>query len=227
VQELEGPAQLDLQPDCLEPGAQVAGPEGGLVRGHVSGPADHLERALGPDLRVEEVRLAERESPAQSQVLEGPCEARVEVDVVQDADPDDRVELASLEALSGLDVPDHDLRAVADPLSGDGGGGLAQLDRDELAATLEQPGGELARAAAELEAADAGTEVRLLDQELRSPLCAQQTRAAGPAPDALLAGGDQLALPALVVVPLAYFGSRPCASAYLSAASVIGSRRYG
>jgi multidrug efflux pump subunit AcrA (membrane-fusion protein) len=50
-------------------------------------------------------------------------------------------------------------------LAGDGGRRLAQLDRDELTATLDQAGRELARAAAELEAADAGTEVRVLGQE--------------------------------------------------------------
>ena len=36
-------------------------------------------------------------------------EARVEVDVVEDADADDRVELAALEAFARLDVPDDDL----------------------------------------------------------------------------------------------------------------------
>jgi hypothetical protein len=165
VEKLERLAQLDLEPDRLESSAQVACAEGGLVGGHVSGPTDDLERALGPDLRVEQVRLAEGEAPTWSQVRKGLREARVEVDVVQHADPDDRVELASLEAFAGLDVPDHDLRPVTDPLAGDGGRRLAQLDRDELTATLDQVGREPARAAAELEAADTGTEVRLPDQE--------------------------------------------------------------
>ena len=41
-------------------------------------------------------------------------QARVEVDVVEDADADDRVELASFETFAGLDVADDDLGAIAD-----------------------------------------------------------------------------------------------------------------
>ena len=90
--------------------------------------------SLRPDLRVRDVRLAEREAAAGPQQREGLGEVRVEIDVVQDADADDRVELAPLEAFAGLDVPDHDSRAVADPLSGERGGLLAQVD-----ATSSQP----------------------------------------------------------------------------------------
>ena len=227
MEELERLAELDLEADGLEPGTQVAYSESGLVGRHASCLPDELDRAFCPDLRVEEIRLAEGESPSGSQMREGVREAGVEIDVVQDADPDDRVELASFELLACFHVPNDDLGPVADAFPCNRGRRVAQLDRDEIASALEQALGELTGAAAQLEAADAGPEVRVVDQEPRAPICAARARSARPAPDTLLAGGDQLALPALVVVSLAYFGSSPCDSAYLIAASVIGSRRYG
>jgi len=227
MQKLERAAELDIEPGRFEPRAEPVRAKGGLVRRHTPCSPDDLDPAFRPDLWVGEVRLAEREATPGPQMREGVLEAGVEIEVVQDADPDDRVELASLEPLTGLDVPDDDFRAVADSLAGDRCGRLAQLDRDELAAAREEARRELTGAATELEAADAGHKARLVDQEPPSPLGADRTRRARPAPDVLLAGGDQLALPALVFVALAYLGSRPCDSAYVTAASVIGSRRYG
>ena len=62
----------------------------------------------------------------------------VEVDVVEDADADDRVELAPLEPFAGLDVADDDLRAVADALAAALDARLADVDRGERAAATRR-----------------------------------------------------------------------------------------
>jgi hypothetical protein len=129
--------------------------------------------------------------------------------VVEHADPHDRVERSPLEPLAGLDVADDDLGAVADPLACDCRSGLAQLDGDKFAPALEQPLRELARAAAELEAANGRSELRALHQQGGAAPGANPSGRARPAPHVLeVALRDRLALPAFLCVALvAHHGS--------------------
>jgi hypothetical protein len=118
--------------------------------------------------------------------------------VVQHTDADDRVELAPLEPFAGLDVADNDFGPVANAFPAAFDGRLADVDRDDFAAGLEQANRELARAAPEFETADTGTQGRVVDQEARAacrPLAARHRR---PPPHALEAARDDL----LALAPL-------------------------
>ena len=119
-------------------------------------------------------------------------ERRVQVDVVEHADADDRVELALRAPRPSRRSRRRPRRTVADARAASAAV-LAQLDGDELAAGLDQPLGELTGSAAELEAAHARREPRCSSAELGAPRGARCAGRARPAPDVLLA--DAIASP--------------------------------
>src|SRR5207245_10219944 len=120
------------------------------------------------------------------------AQTELHVHMVQHADADDRVERAAVQAVAGLDVADDDLGAVADARAAACGGRLAQLDRDELAAGLDEAPCELAGSRPELEVPHPRGEPPRRDQEIRTALRADRSRRPAPAPDALQVVRDDL-----------------------------------
>jgi len=206
MQELERLGHLDDQAGRLKLAREVARAKGGLVLGHMTPPSDPADMALGPDLGIRHVRLREGEAAPGAQDGERVAQRELHVEVVQDAHADDRVELPALEARAGLRVAHHHLDVPTRALAAERRGRLAQLECGQLAPGLGQTGGELACARPQLEAADAGSDFRGLDQELSPARGADAAGRAGPAPDVLEARGNRLALQRLARIAL--LGSR-------------------
>lgn len=195
MEELERLADLDDEARMLDESPQLPRQEGRLVLRLVEAPGDEADVLHRPDLRVRHVRFAEGEAaPGEEQRKRAP-QTEIHVDVVEDADADNRVEPPALQSLAGLDVPDDDLRALSQSLAAARGGRIAELDGDEGAPRLGDASRELARAAPELEAAHPRPEPRCLDEELGAALGADLAGRARPAPDSLEPSRDDLVAP--------------------------------
>src|SRR5215204_3933459 len=157
MEELVGLARRYGEAGALESRAELVDAKCRLVRRHLPHLRDDTDVTLGPHLRAAHVRLAEREVPTAAKTRERRVEARIEIDVMQHADADDRVE-RPFDAGVAFDVADDNLGAVAKAPAADRRGRLADVHGRQGAPRFHQPGGELARPAPELEDRDLGAE---------------------------------------------------------------------
>src|SRR5258708_21279099 len=163
-------------------------------------PGDRRDVPFRPDLRVPHVGLREREPPAWAQECERVAQAESDVEVMKDADTDDRVVSPCRDPLGCLDVADDDRSNGAESLASDRSSRLAQLDRDELTAGVGEQRGERAGPATELETDDPGSEPSRRNEHRPTARGAPRPRGSGPAPGVFVTRADQLSLTTLCLV---------------------------